>query len=36
MTTNQPIDLGRVSEETKTTGLGSGDSASNPFAQEGT
>ena len=26
MTTNQPIELGRVSEETKHTGIGEGDS----------
>jgi hypothetical protein len=31
MTTNQPVELGKVSEETKQTGLGSGDSAMIPF-----
>lgn len=36
MTTNQPVELGKVSEETKQVGLGTGDSISNPFAQEGT
>jgi hypothetical protein len=35
MTTNQPIELGKVSDETKHTGVGTNDSLSNPFAQEG-
>jgi hypothetical protein len=33
MTTNQPIELGQVSEETKETGSGDGDGPVNPFAE---
>jgi hypothetical protein len=36
MTTNKPVELGRVSEETKTTGLGSGDSPAHPFTDQHT
>jgi hypothetical protein len=33
MSTNQPLDLGKVSEETKQTGSGGGDGPVNPFAE---
>jgi hypothetical protein len=36
MTTNQPVELGKVSEETKHVGLGTSDNPSIPFAQEHT
>jgi hypothetical protein len=36
MSTNQPIELGRVSEETKTTGFGLGDSMAHPLADPNT
>jgi hypothetical protein len=36
MSTNQPIELGRVSEETKTTGVGSSDSMQHPFTDPNT
>jgi hypothetical protein len=36
MTTNQPVELGRASDETKHVGIGTGDSELTPFAQQGT
>jgi hypothetical protein len=33
MTTNQPVELGKVSEETKQGGSGGGDSPAHPFAE---
>jgi hypothetical protein len=36
MITNQPIELGSVSEETKHTGVGLGDNPLDHFSQEGT
>jgi hypothetical protein len=36
MTTNSPVELGKASEQTKTRGLGAGDSVLMPFAQQGT
>jgi hypothetical protein len=33
MTTNQPVDLGKASEETKQIGHGDGDGPVNPFAE---
>jgi hypothetical protein len=35
MTTNQPVELGRVSEETKQIDFGSGDNSSNPHGELG-
>jgi hypothetical protein len=35
MTTNQPVELGRASDETKQTGIGSGDAPLNPFLDVG-
>jgi hypothetical protein len=34
MTTNQPIDLGKASEETQFTGSGWGDSPMHPLAED--
>ena len=33
MITSQPIDLGKVSEQTKETGNGGGDSVAHPFTE---
>jgi hypothetical protein len=33
MTTNQPVDLGKASDETKQIGSGGGDGPGNPFAE---
>jgi hypothetical protein len=35
MTTNKPVELGRASDETKQTGLGSGDNPINPHFEVG-
>jgi hypothetical protein len=36
MTTSNPVELGKVSEQTKTRGVGAGDSILSPFDQPGT
>jgi hypothetical protein len=36
MTTNQPVELGKASDETKHVDLGTGDSEITPFGEKGT